>query len=107
LIRPKLTSIGIDKSVRNAAVSPIVWTFSSMPAIAATAAFDRPTLLAVGIAICAFVYHLSYRYLARRDVRDVTAQVRVADFPPYGYERHHVARRRHRSHDRRSLSKGA
>ncbi len=107
LIRPKLNGLGVEKSVRNAAVSPIVWAFSSMPAIAATAVFNRPALLAVGIAICVFVYHLSYRYLVTRDVRDVATHATLAEFPPNAYDRHQVSRRGHRGHGRRPLSKGA
>jgi UDP-N-acetylmuramyl pentapeptide phosphotransferase/UDP-N-acetylglucosamine-1-phosphate transferase len=64
LIRPKLTARGVEKSVRNAAVSPFVWAFSALPALAATVAFKRPVLLAVGICLCALLYHLLYRYLA-------------------------------------------
>lgn len=69
LIRPKLIAYGMDKTTRNAAVSPIVWTFAAVPSSAATTFFDRPGLLAACFGICALGYHAAYAYLARKDVR--------------------------------------
>jgi UDP-N-acetylmuramyl pentapeptide phosphotransferase/UDP-N-acetylglucosamine-1-phosphate transferase len=102
LIRPKLTSIGLDKSVRNAAVSPIVWAFSSLPALGATAMFDRPVPLAVGILGCAVLYHLFYRYLERKHVEDFANWSEPAVFPAYPYSRRHLVHSRHRARDRRT-----
>jgi UDP-N-acetylmuramyl pentapeptide phosphotransferase/UDP-N-acetylglucosamine-1-phosphate transferase len=103
LIRPKLSSIGLDKSVRNAAVSPIVWAFSAAPAIAATAAFDRPAFLALGILACGAVYHVFYKYLAEKQVNDDVDQVSA---PPallsYRAGRHYVKHPRHRARERRA-----
>ena len=73
LIRPVLGAHGIGKSVRNAAVSPIMWMFSALPALAAIMVFDQPKLLAAYMVLCAFAYHLCYRYLARRGVGDLIA----------------------------------
>lgn len=102
LIRPKLSALGVDRSVRNAAVSPIVWTFSSLPAIAATALFDRPVLLAIGIVLCAFVYHFSYRYLARKENADFADSSEAAGPPAYRFARRHARHPRHRARDRRA-----
>jgi UDP-N-acetylmuramyl pentapeptide phosphotransferase/UDP-N-acetylglucosamine-1-phosphate transferase len=66
LIRPKLGAHGVDNNVRNAAVSPIVWTFSAAPGLAATALFDRTALLFLSICLCALLYHTFYRYLAAK-----------------------------------------
>jgi len=70
LIRPKLTALGVDRSVRNAAVSPVMWGFSAMPAVGATAMFDQSALLAGGIVLCGGAYHVAYRYLAGKDADD-------------------------------------
>jgi UDP-N-acetylmuramyl pentapeptide phosphotransferase/UDP-N-acetylglucosamine-1-phosphate transferase len=102
LIRPKLSRQGVDKSVRNAAVSPIVWTFSALPALAATTIFDRPVLLATGIAICAVVYHWLYRYLARKEVADF-ADSSESGLPAYSAARRRTRHLRHRTRDRRAL----
>lgn len=75
LIRPKLGPMGVDNNVRNAAVSPIVWTFSSVPAVTATTLFDRPMLLACSILVCCAAYHAFYTYLAKKDgSREATIQ---------------------------------
>jgi UDP-N-acetylmuramyl pentapeptide phosphotransferase/UDP-N-acetylglucosamine-1-phosphate transferase len=107
LIRPKSPGQTDEKSVRNAAVSPIVWTFSAMPAIAATAMFDRPPLLALGIAICAFAYHVLYRYLALKYVTDPLREpAAFATASPHASATRHrraatELRHRHRSTARR------
>jgi UDP-N-acetylmuramyl pentapeptide phosphotransferase/UDP-N-acetylglucosamine-1-phosphate transferase len=94
LIRPKLTAHGVDRSVRNAAVSPIVWTFSAMPAIAATAMFDRPVFLALGIAACVLLYHVLYRYLSERETEhEFVDSVALPTYSPTRHRAHHVRRR--------------
>jgi UDP-N-acetylmuramyl pentapeptide phosphotransferase/UDP-N-acetylglucosamine-1-phosphate transferase len=105
LIRPKLAAQGVDKSVRNAAVSPIVWTFSAMPAVAATAMFDRPVLLAFGIFACVIAYHLLYRYLTERElVQDFADSCdSVVALPAYLPKRRRPAHLRHRARDRRAV----
>jgi hypothetical protein len=103
LVRPKLSAHGVDRSVRNAAVSPIVWTFSAMPALAATAMFDRPVLLAIGIGICACVYHWSYRYLARKQIQDFGDSQELASVAAYKPIRRRPAHQRHRARDRRAV----
>jgi UDP-N-acetylmuramyl pentapeptide phosphotransferase/UDP-N-acetylglucosamine-1-phosphate transferase len=103
LIRPKLSAQGVDRSVRNAAVSPIVWTFSAMPALAATAIFDRPVLLAIGIGICACVYHWSYRYLAHKQIHDFGDSPLLAGVAAYKPIRRRAAHQRHRARDRRAV----
>jgi UDP-N-acetylmuramyl pentapeptide phosphotransferase/UDP-N-acetylglucosamine-1-phosphate transferase len=102
LIRPSLAAHGVERSVRNAAVSPIVWTFSAAPAVAATAIFDRPALLAVGIAFCAFVYHLCYRYLAAKGATDLSPVPHVALSLGQTAGLRHSRHPRHRSRDRRA-----
>lgn len=68
LIRPKLSAMGKDSRARNAAVSPLMWGFSALPAFGATALFDRPLPLLLGI-LCFFIlYHFSYRYLVEKKV---------------------------------------
>lgn len=61
---------GKRKAVQNAAVSPIVWAFASMPAIAAIALFDQPLLLALASMACLFLYHAAHRYLTRVEPAD-------------------------------------
>jgi UDP-N-acetylmuramyl pentapeptide phosphotransferase/UDP-N-acetylglucosamine-1-phosphate transferase len=106
LIRPKLKAHGVDRSVRNAAVSPIVWTFSAMPAIAATAAFDRPVLLASGILACVFLYHVFYRFLAtRQPAQEKVATEVVLDSTMYRVQRSASRHQRRRARDRRALAR--
>jgi UDP-N-acetylmuramyl pentapeptide phosphotransferase/UDP-N-acetylglucosamine-1-phosphate transferase len=102
LIRPKLSARGADKSVRNAAVSPIVWTFSAMPAIGATAVFDRPVLLASGIVACVLLYHGMYRYLSRKEVGDLGESSGMAGLAAYKLSPRHSRHPRHRARDRRA-----
>jgi UDP-N-acetylmuramyl pentapeptide phosphotransferase/UDP-N-acetylglucosamine-1-phosphate transferase len=101
LIRPRLASHGADRSVRNAAVSPIVWTFSAIPAITATAMFDRPALLAFAIAICALLYHICYRYLSRRAVAEFGPADGIAAMSNK-YALRHARHPRRRARDRRA-----
>lgn len=103
LIRPKLSAQGVDKSVRNAAVSPILWGFASVPALGATAAFDRPDLLATGMLTSAVLYHFAYRHLALKPSADAIGEVRA--LPAVQYQmRRSVRHQRHRSaRDRRSM----
>lgn len=100
LIRPKLSARGVDKSVRNAAVSPIMWGFSALPAIGATAMFDESVWLAGSILACALLYHLSYKYLAAKQVADIDEPKAATVLPQYAMRRpaHH---QRHRTRDRR------
>src|SRR6185369_13504611 len=65
LIRPWLSAMGVDKNVRNAAVSPIVWLFSSVPAIVAIALFDHSVLLAVALVASFLLYHITHSYLTQ------------------------------------------
>jgi UDP-N-acetylmuramyl pentapeptide phosphotransferase/UDP-N-acetylglucosamine-1-phosphate transferase len=102
LIRPKLSTHGVDRSVRNAAVSPIVWTFSAMPAIAATAIFDRPALLALGIFACLLLYHVLYRYLSRKKVAEFGDSSEAIELPGYRLSHRNLRHPRHRSRDRRA-----
>jgi UDP-N-acetylmuramyl pentapeptide phosphotransferase/UDP-N-acetylglucosamine-1-phosphate transferase len=102
LIRPKLKQQGVDRSVRNAAVSPIVWTFSSLPALAATTIFDRPVLLAIGIVLCVCIYHWSYRCLSRKQVLEL-AEPSESVLPAYAVGRRRTRHVRHRGRDRRAL----
>jgi UDP-N-acetylmuramyl pentapeptide phosphotransferase/UDP-N-acetylglucosamine-1-phosphate transferase len=103
LIRPTLTAAGVDRSVRNAAVSPIVWTFSALPGLAATAIFDRPVLLAFGILTCVLLYHVFYRYLSHKQVNQDFADSTDPVTPPaYALSRHRARHLRHRARDRRA-----
>jgi UDP-N-acetylmuramyl pentapeptide phosphotransferase/UDP-N-acetylglucosamine-1-phosphate transferase len=102
LIRPKLSAQGVHRSVRNAAVSPIVWTFSAMPALAATAMFDRPVQLAVGILICVLAYHLSYRYLSKKELLDFGDSSEMAGVRAPLHSPRQKRHPRHRARDRRS-----
>jgi UDP-N-acetylmuramyl pentapeptide phosphotransferase/UDP-N-acetylglucosamine-1-phosphate transferase len=108
LVRPKLAGLGVKEGGRNAAVSPIAWAFSSLPAIAATELFDRPILLAVGIAVCAMGYHVFYRYLTLKSVAEwsPSRSVSVADLPNAQANRRHTRRmgfrRAHRAAARRN-----
>jgi UDP-N-acetylmuramyl pentapeptide phosphotransferase/UDP-N-acetylglucosamine-1-phosphate transferase len=105
LIRPKLAAHGVDRSVRNAAVSPIVWTFSAMPAIAATAIFDRPVLLAFGIVGCVVLYHSLYRYLATKQLpKDHPAPLSVGATAANHVQRHAGRHQRRRARDRRFVT---
>jgi UDP-N-acetylmuramyl pentapeptide phosphotransferase/UDP-N-acetylglucosamine-1-phosphate transferase len=53
-----------SKRVKNAAVSPIVWSFAAAPALVAIALFDRPAMLMFALIVAAWLYHVTYRYLA-------------------------------------------
>lgn len=70
LIRPKPSATGEDRCVRNAAVSPIMWSFSALPAIGAAAFFDRQIPLLLGVLGCFVMYHFSYRYLVEKEVEE-------------------------------------
>jgi UDP-N-acetylmuramyl pentapeptide phosphotransferase/UDP-N-acetylglucosamine-1-phosphate transferase len=98
LIRPKLAVHGLDRSVRNAAVSPIVWTFSAMPAIGATVMFDRPGFLALGLLLCVLLYHFSYRFLVAKGSPRAPEDLPIG--PAYRFQRSasHHQRRRTREH---------
>lgn len=75
LIGSKLSAMGVDSRARNAAVSPIMWGFGALPAIGATALFDRPIPLLLGIVFCFILYHFSYRYLAEKRVEQAADHV--------------------------------
>jgi hypothetical protein len=104
LIRSRAGSAGVDKSVRNAAVSPIVWTFSTAPAVMATSLFDRPALLASGILVCVAAYHAFYRYLAgKRSLDEAVGQFSATvEHSSLKHTRGHLTSRRHRARGRRS-----
>lgn len=104
LIPPKLSARGVDKSVRNAAVSPIMWGFSAVPAIGATAMFDQSAWLAVGILACVLLYHLTYKYLAAKQVDDIDEPQRVAVLPPYELRRPARHQRRRARSDHRPVA---
>lgn len=103
LIRPRLSAAGVDKSVRNAAVSPIMWTFSAVPAMAATAVFDRPVLLALGIGACAVLYHSFHRYLAAKQLPQdpLGTASSIAAAQAYRLRRSASHHQRRRARDRR------
>lgn len=92
LIRPVLSARGVDKSVRNAAVSPIVWGFSSLPAISAVAFFERTVSLAAGIILFALLYHSLYRYLVRKEVDELQAKSKEASAPTHSFAPRHERR---------------
>jgi UDP-N-acetylmuramyl pentapeptide phosphotransferase/UDP-N-acetylglucosamine-1-phosphate transferase len=102
LIRPALNAVGVDRSVRNAAVSPIVWTFSALPGLAATAIFDKPVLLAIGIMVCVLAYHLSYRYLSGKEVVDFRDSSEIGDVAPSPQVSRQKRHPRRRARDRRA-----
>jgi UDP-N-acetylmuramyl pentapeptide phosphotransferase/UDP-N-acetylglucosamine-1-phosphate transferase len=102
LIRPRRTSKGVDKSMRNAAVSPIVWGFSSVPGLAATAFFNRATVLAVCIVLCGSFYHLFYRYLASRSGIEVDGPA-GAEALSYGRTHKRPVHARRRFRERHSI----
>jgi UDP-N-acetylmuramyl pentapeptide phosphotransferase/UDP-N-acetylglucosamine-1-phosphate transferase len=52
------------KGVRNAAVSPIVWSFASFPAILAVVFFDHSSLLISALVLCLLLYHIAYSRLS-------------------------------------------
>jgi len=99
LIRPMLAPLGVPTSVRNAAVSPILWAFTSLPTLAAVALFDRPALLGLALVACALLYHLSYRYLAQRQAAGAPVPG-TAVLPPYGFGAR-LKQPRHRARARR------
>jgi UDP-N-acetylmuramyl pentapeptide phosphotransferase/UDP-N-acetylglucosamine-1-phosphate transferase len=104
LIRTRAGSASVNKSVRNAAVSPIVWTFSAAPAVMATSVFDRPALLASGILVCVAAYHAFYRYLVgKRSLDEAVGQVSAdLEHSSLKHTRGHLTPRRHRARGRRS-----
>ena len=53
-----------SKAVQHATVSPIVWAFTSLPALLAVALFDQTLLLLLTSIVYALLYHAIYRYLA-------------------------------------------
>jgi UDP-N-acetylmuramyl pentapeptide phosphotransferase/UDP-N-acetylglucosamine-1-phosphate transferase len=53
-----------SKSVRNAAVSPILWGFASFPALLAIAFFDQSSMLISALVLCVLLYHIAYSQLA-------------------------------------------
>lgn len=52
--------------LRNAAVSPIIWIFVALPAVAAAMLVERSKWYALlSVVVCVLLYHAVYRYLAK------------------------------------------
>ncbi|MCM2252170.1 MAG: glycosyltransferase [Ramlibacter sp.] len=62
-IRRKLA--GKTKALQRAAVSPIIWTFSVLPALVAAAFYDESYLLLLTFLACVWVYHVAYSSLSQ------------------------------------------
>jgi UDP-N-acetylmuramyl pentapeptide phosphotransferase/UDP-N-acetylglucosamine-1-phosphate transferase len=86
LIRQKLG--WMNKGARNAAVAPVIWVFTSLAAMAAVAAFDRPLLLMIALISCLLLYHLAYRYLAARRTPVMATLPGSLEIKPYQFEQH-------------------
>lgn len=99
VIRPRLEPLGVDKSVRNAAVAPVMWAVNSVLAIAAVAWFQRTAVLLTAILACALLYHFCYRRLLAKP-REETASA-VIEVPLPRYERHEVIRQHRHARERR------
>ncbi|HWI83111.1 glycosyltransferase [Ramlibacter sp.] len=98
LVRPRLSAKGVDKSVRNAAVSPIVWAFTSVPAVLATVLFYQPALLGMALVGCALLYHIWYQHLAQKRLTpEISRKVELPQYPI----RRRVKHARHRPRERR------
>lgn len=66
-----------NKAVQHAAVSPIAWTFTSVPALFAVALFDQSLLLIFASLACLWIYHRAYRHLApAKDTTQATGATR-------------------------------
>lgn len=81
LIRQKLG--WMKKSARNAAVAPVIWAFTTLPAMAATSAFDRPLFLASASIACLLLYHMAYRYLAAKRTPVLATSPGALQIQPY------------------------
>ena len=86
LIRQKLG--WVNKSARNAAVAPIIWVFTSLAALTAVAAFDRPLFLVIASLSCLVLYHLAYRYLAGRRTPVLATIPGSLEMKPYRFDQH-------------------
>jgi UDP-N-acetylmuramyl pentapeptide phosphotransferase/UDP-N-acetylglucosamine-1-phosphate transferase len=104
LVRPSVSAKGLDTTMCNAAVSPIVWTFTCLPAIAAATLFDRPVMLAIAIVVCAFTYHAAYQYLARKEAVAFSDSADPSGLSAYQFSHRHARHPRHRARDRRAAS---
>ncbi len=77
LIRKHLPHL--TQSQRNAAVSPLMWSYAALPAAIGVAFYNQPPLLLVlGLLACLMVYHRIYIRLAARRRRDTLKAMRVA-----------------------------
>ncbi len=56
---------GANGELQNAAVSPFVWFFASVPAVAGIAFYDQSGWLAAVLGASVVLYHMAYRALAR------------------------------------------
>lgn len=91
LIRQKLA--GMHKSDRNAAVAPILWGFTTVAAMTAVAAFDRPLFLVLVTISVLLLYHLAYRYLAAKRIPVLATVLDPLEIQPYQF-----GRRNHQPH---------
>lgn len=84
--------------LRNAAVSPIMWLFGTLPAVLAVWTENLPSPVVAGaLALCVLLYHLFYRSLARR----ADAQHALLRARPHETARHTLPLR-HTAHPRTS-----
>jgi len=91
LIRPK--SDWMNKGIQNAAVAPVMWALTTLPAITAVALFDRTVWLAYALIAFLLLYHVAYRYLARRRVSVLATKPGALHMQPYQPGQH-----KHESH---------
>jgi UDP-N-acetylmuramyl pentapeptide phosphotransferase/UDP-N-acetylglucosamine-1-phosphate transferase len=64
---------------RNAAVAPVMWCYSALPAAMAVAWYDNPThWLVLGLLVCVAVYHQIYKRLAAARLRETRLSLRAA-----------------------------
>jgi len=93
VIRPTLEPLGVDKSVRNAAVAPLIWVVNTLLAVAAVMWFERTVILVAVILGCVLAYHFCYRHLVGKGSEGPVSP--AAEFPALRLERRHLSRQHH------------
>ncbi|HEY8907877.1 MAG TPA: glycosyltransferase [Rhodoferax sp.] len=77
--------------VQNAAVAPVLWVATALPAVTAVTAFNRPIVLACELMAFLVLYHLAYKRLAAIRFPVLATRPGELQIPPYqpGQHKHH------------------
>jgi UDP-N-acetylmuramyl pentapeptide phosphotransferase/UDP-N-acetylglucosamine-1-phosphate transferase len=88
LIRRKLG--WMNNRIQNAAVAPVMWTFSTLPAIVAVEDFNQSLWLSYALIAFLLLYHVAHKYLASKRVSVMATRPGALRMHPYqpGHPKH-------------------